>query len=672
MPPSPPEAFFGRDSVIEQIVRLAENLNPVALTGPGGIGKTSIALTALHHNRIKARFGDARWFIRCDQFPASRANFLGQLSKTIGAGVENPDDLSLLRPFLSSKEKILIVLDHVESILDPRGIDAKGIYNVVEELGRLKNISLVITSCITTVPPNFRCLRVPTLSMAAAHSIIRHIHCSNERPRPIIGIILELDSHPLSVTLLAKVASRNQWNDDRLFKESKEYLLRKEDHNGLAAAIEFSLASPMFKGFGPNTRELLEVIAFYPQGVKEENLDWLFPTVSTNVILDELCIHSLTYRSDGYVTMLSSLRDYFRPQDPKSSPLLCATKESYFTRLSVNVDSGEPGSGDTRWIVSEDMNVEHLLDVFTSIDSNSYDVWEASANFMRHLYLHGPRQTVLGSKIEQLPDDHPSKPVCLIRLSQLFQQVGNFAEQKRVLTHALELSRQRGDDGLVADALYNLSAANWTLCLSEEGIQQAQEASEIYGRLGHTTQQKKIWISLAHLLFQDKQLDAVEAVLLPIVGDMPEKVTLAPHARNGQGLLACNSCQILGSVYREKHEAEKAIHYYSKGLRIASTFSWPEQSFLIHYELARLFYDEDKFDEAYAHLKQAKGYAADVPYLLDHTKEMDEQKWHRQLMSRDALPEASRLLEVYGKVRAANRMGVASDLLQHIEEVRDT
>jgi ABC-type branched-subunit amino acid transport system ATPase component len=42
---------------IENVVRFAENLEPVALIGAGGIGKTSIVLTVLRHGRTKKIFG---------------------------------------------------------------------------------------------------------------------------------------------------------------------------------------------------------------------------------------------------------------------------------------------------------------------------------------------------------------------------------------------------------------------------------------------------------------------------------------------------------------------------------------------------------------------------------------------------------------------------------------
>lgn len=66
---------------------------------------------------------------------------------------------------------------------------------------------------------------------------------------------------------------------------------------------------------GPDARGFLEVVAFFPQGVKEEHTDCLF--------------------LDG-----------------------------------------------SRWITTEDVNVEHLFDVFTLVDTNLETIWAACSGFM--------------------------------------------------------------------------------------------------------------------------------------------------------------------------------------------------------------------------------------------------------------------------------------------------
>ena len=665
-PPPPPRGFFGREELVERIVGLAESLTPVALIGAGGIGKTSIALTVLHHSRIKERFGDHRRFIRCDQFTASRANFLNQLSMAIGAGIENPKDLAPLRPFLSSKE-MLLILDNAESILDPQGTDGQETYRVVKELSQFDTVCLAITSRITTIPPGCRRLDIPTLSIDAARSAFYSIYDSDEQPNLIDTILGQLDFHPLSVTLLATVAHQNSWDSNRLAKEWEQHhtsVLQTEHNESLAATIELSLASPMFKKLGPEARELLGVIAFFPQGVDENNLEWLFPTISDGTtILNKFCILSLTYRSKGFITMLVPLRDYFCPKDPLLSPLLCAVKGCYFARMSVELDPDVPGFGDTEWIISEDVNVEHLLNVFISIDMHSKGLWSACAHFISHLYWHKPQQTVLRAKIEGLPNGHRAKPKCLFQLSLLYKSMGNYMEQKQLLYHILKLERERGHDYRVAKTLNYLSGSNQMLGLYEEGIQQAQEALEIFQQLDRIVWQARCLINLAWLLWGDGQLNAAEEAATNAINLLPKE---------GQEFFVCGSHHVLGDIYHSKGERENAIHHFQVALEIASPLSWHGQLFWIHHSLAELFFDEDRLDDANSYIEQAKSHVINDAYRLGRVIFLQARILYQQQMIKEATSQALHAIEIFEELGAIGCLEACEDLLHNIEQSQPT
>ena len=647
--------------MIEKVIRLAEKLEPIALIGAGGIGKTSIALTVLHDSRMEERFGDNRRFIRCDQFPASGPHFLARLSKVLGAGVENPEDLTPLRPLLTSKE-MLIILDNAESILDPKGTNAEEIYSMVDELCQFKKVCLCITSRITTVPPRCERPEIPTLSMEAACDIFYGIYRNIRRSNIISNLLGRLDFHALSITLLATTASQNAWDYERLAEEwdtQRARVLQTHHNKSLAATIELSLTSPTFQSFGSDARDLLGVIAFFPQGIDGKNLDWLFPSIpNTKSIFDGFCVLSLTHRSNGFITMLAPIRDHLSPQDPRSSPLLCATRDRYFSRLSVVVDPNSPGFGEGRWIVMEDLNVEHLLDVFTSIDRNAGDVWHACDRFLQHLIWYKQRQTVLRPRIESLPDSHPHKPKCLFTLSWLFREVGNNGEGKKLLVHALGLQRQRGDDTLVANMLTTLSDVNRLLGLHKEGIQQAREALEIYERTGDTVAQGDCLSGLTWLLFGDKQLDAAENTASRAINLLSDR---------GQDYIVIELHRVMCKIHYSKGRKEKAIHHINTAIEIASSPDWDDQLFWAHFDAAILFRDEGEYDDATVHIERAKSHALDM-YRLGRAMKLQGEVWYYQGRLEDARSAAVRALENYEEVGAARNAEFCRNLLRDIEK----
>jgi len=64
------------------------------------------------------------------------------------------------------------------------------------------------------------------------------------------------------------------------WEERRTEVLKIKDNKSLAAAIELSLSSRTPQDLGPEARDLLGVIAFFPRGVDENKIDWLFPTIA--------------------------------------------------------------------------------------------------------------------------------------------------------------------------------------------------------------------------------------------------------------------------------------------------------------------------------------------------------------------------------------------------------
>ena len=555
---------------------------------------------------------------------------------------------------------MIIIFDNAESILDPGGTGAREVYALVEELSQFETICVCVTSRISTIPQHCERLTIPTLSLELACDIFHGIYRGSGRSDVISNLLGRLDFHVPPITLLATTASHNVWDYDRMAQEwgaHRVQVLRTDYNESLAATIELSLSSPTFQDLGPDARDLLGVVAFFPQGIDEKNLNWLFPAIPDGGdIFDKFFPLSLTYRSGGFITMLAPLRNYLCPQDPTSSLLLQATKKHYFDRVSVDPDPHQPSFEETQWIISKDANVEHVLDVFTTIDADSSDDWDACLHFVQHLHAHKPRLVVLGPKIEGLPDDRSSKPGCLSQLSQLFYSVGNYVEQKRLLIHALVLLVVWGDDFAVAAVLGLLSEANGGLGLREEGIKQVNEALGIYTRLNDKLRQSESSQQLAQLLYEGKQLDAAEEAIsraLDLLSDEDNQFRV------------CECHRILGGIYDSKGKTEKVINHYETGLRIASSFNWHRD--LFHLGLGRLFLREGRFADGHAHVELAKSHAVNCPYDLGRAMALQALIWCSEYRLEDAKSEILHAAGVFEKIGGAKELEACRNFLGIIE-----
>ena len=242
----------------------------------------------------------------------------------------------------------------------------------------------------------------------------------------------------------------------------------------------------------------------------------------------------------------------------------------------------------------------------------------------------------------------------------MHHSIGNPLERKRLLTLALKLERERGDDFRVAEILENLSSANKKLRLYKEGIEQTKEALVIYERLGSVVGQADCLCSLAELLDVEGPLGEAEEAALRALDLLPKK---------GEEFRVCQFHRILGRIYKSKREGKKAIHHFEEALRIASTFGWGEEQFWINFALAQLFVAEGKLDDANTHIERGKPFTVDDPYRLGRAMKLQARIWYLQNRLEGATSEAQGALEIFENFGASEDIKQCKTLLQTIKRV---
>lgn len=118
--PASPKIFCGREAEMGHITSCltrAPTVN-IAILGPGGIGKSCLALAVIHHPEIISKFGTSRYFVSCDA-----ANSAMELISTIAAyfnlGQRGNPTNAIVRCLKSIGSPILLVLDNLETAWEP-------------------------------------------------------------------------------------------------------------------------------------------------------------------------------------------------------------------------------------------------------------------------------------------------------------------------------------------------------------------------------------------------------------------------------------------------------------------------------------------------------------------------------------------------------------------------
>ena len=98
---------------------------------------------------------------------------------------------------------------------------------------------------------------------------------------------------------------------------------------------------------------------------------------------------------------------------------------------------------------------------------------------------------------------------------------------------------------------------------------------------------------------------------------------------------------------------------------MASSFSWHYELFWVHYNLAWLFFSEDRFDDANTHIEHAKSHTVNSILNLGYAMEMQAKIWYGQGRLEEARSEVLRAADVFDKIGAAKDLERCRTSLRH-------
>lgn len=131
IPPSRPAMFYGRDDLVAELTDLVVNDEHLALIGPGGMGKSSLAKAIINEPLVTNKFADRRFFVTYDGLDPSTITldtFMTRFAEALGIEIAGADPVRQIYTFLRSASA-LVVLDNAETLKRPAQHRRSGKYH---------------------------------------------------------------------------------------------------------------------------------------------------------------------------------------------------------------------------------------------------------------------------------------------------------------------------------------------------------------------------------------------------------------------------------------------------------------------------------------------------------------------------------------------------------------
>ncbi|KAJ7303098.1 P-loop containing nucleoside triphosphate hydrolase protein, partial [Mycena albidolilacea] len=329
MLPSDPKIFHGRKSELTKILRLfSQSIPRIAILGPGGMGKTSLARAVIHHTEFVSRYGQYRYFVACDS-AVSKVELAALIGAHLGLKPGPVLTHAVVNHFSRSPPSVLI-LDNLETVWEPTEFRPE-IEEFLSLLTDVDHLALIITMRGAERPSKVRWTHpflppLEPLDQDAAQKTFIDIADAIHEPTEVKKVLALTDNMPLVIDLLANLADTegcstvlSRWEQEKTFLISDGY----DKRSNLDLSISLSLSSPRLNPL-PQAKELLSLLSMLPDGLSNADL------VQSKLPLDNIlgCKAILIGTSLAYcdnqkqLKVLVPIREYMQRIKPPGSYLI--------------------------------------------------------------------------------------------------------------------------------------------------------------------------------------------------------------------------------------------------------------------------------------------------------------------------------------------------------------
>ncbi|KAJ6532135.1 hypothetical protein DFH09DRAFT_850493, partial [Mycena vulgaris] len=245
---------------------LAQESPRIAILGPGGIGKTTLAKAVLHHPKVEQKYGQNRIFMACDT-TGSASTLAALIGSHLGLK-PNRKITHLVVDHLSSIPSCLLISDNLETAWEPSE-SRREVEEFLSLLTDVRHLALIIDMRGAERPgkvqwsrPFFRPLA--PLTQTAAHQVFIDIADNTAKIEDIEKVLSLTDNVPLAITLLAHLCDRKKKKTSTV---SEGYNKRSK----LNLFIQLSLSSPRISAL-PQSKQLLSLLELFPDGISDQEL----------------------------------------------------------------------------------------------------------------------------------------------------------------------------------------------------------------------------------------------------------------------------------------------------------------------------------------------------------------------------------------------------------------